>query len=453
MAVPLEITRFYPGERDTVGVIQIYYPEKGRAFTPLEVQMANLLAKRLSFVIARKKILSMHRSNEKREAIVGHTFRALRTRGGIKMKEVFNQVIPELADMVSVQSSALFSVTDDFNHLVLEAGYPEMGGYHSVGKRFPVSTEPAFELLFNLRDYPVDSAYEILTPSYLLVVDPQKSELISDNMKHFAAVHSINSILYIPLTVDGEVSHIMTFDALDQRQRYSDDEINIFLFLGRELMKAQKMERLDDTLHDFKNPAIAIAGFARRLKRLIQEDACEDATPQIQKYLDILFEETSRLQELALSVYEVGKEQVVSLRQVLQRRFEINKEAIREQLKQNITLREGPFEPNLKVRCYVTHLERVFDNLLNNATKAIPLKGGLLAIRTYGDDEWACAEISNTGHLYEEDRQRLIEGYGEGRGLYITHRIMRLLKGKIEIRGGKNSTTFVVRLPRYKEES
>jgi signal transduction histidine kinase len=217
-------------------------------------------------------------------------------------------------------------------------------------------------------------------------------------------------------------------------------------------MKAQKMERLDDTLHDFKNPAIATAGFARRLKTLLEQEECDDAKGQIRKYVDILFQETSRLQELALSVYEVGKEQVVSLRDVLQRRFEINKEAIREQLKQNITLKEGPFEPGLKVRCYITHLERIFDNLLNNATKAIPLKGGLLAIRTYADGQWACAEISNSGHISEEDRLRLLEGEGEGRGLYITYRVLRLLKGKIEIQRGKSTTTFLVRLPLYKEQ-
>jgi len=261
-------------------------------------------------------------------------------------------------------------------------------------------------------------------------------------------LHNINSILYVPLKIYGEVSHIMTFDAVDQRQRYSDDEIDIFLFLGRELMKVHKMERLDDALHDFKNPAIAIAGFARRLKQLLEKRTSEQSEDQILKYADILVQETSRIQELALSIYKVGDEQVVNLTDVLKRRFEINKEAIKEQLKQNITLVEGPFDPSLKIRCYPIHLERVFDNLLNNATKAIPLKGGLLEIRTYADGEWACVGISNTGHVSEEDRINILEGEGPGRGFYIIHRIIRLLKGKIEIMEDKGMmTTFIVRLP------
>jgi signal transduction histidine kinase len=244
----------------------------------------------------------------------------------------------------------------------------------------------------------------------------------------------------------------MTFDALDQRQRYRDDEIDIFLYLGRELMKAQKMERLDDALHDFKNPAIATAGFARRLKKLLEKEDREDTRKQILKYADILLEETSRLQELAMSLYQVGKEELGNLSEVLQRRFEINKEAIREQLKQNVALEEGPFDPDLNVLCYRINVERVFDNLLNNATKAIPLKGGVLAIRTYADGQWACVEISNTGHLTEEDRVRILEGEARGRGLYITRRIIRLLNGEVEIRVGKDTTTFVVRLPLYRDK-
>jgi len=336
--------------------------------------------------------------------------------------------------------------------VVLEAGYPEREGYHSIGKSFPLGSEPAFGLLLNLGDYTDESPYEIVTLSYVLVVDTQRSGLLSENLKRFAAIHDINSILYIPLRIDGEVSHFMTFDALEHRKRYREDEIEIFVFLGRELMKAQRMERLDDILHDFKNPAIATAGFARRLKKLLEEEKTEASRQQISKYVDILLEETSRLQELAMSIYQVGEEQVVDLTEVLRRRFEINKEAIRELLKQNVTLEEGPFKADLSVRCYPLQLERVLDNLLNNATKAIPLRGGILGVRTYAESEWACAEITNTGTIPEEDRVGLLEGATPGRGLYITHRIIRILKGEIDVLSEKNTTTFVVRIPRVQEE-
>lgn len=447
VAVPLVIPRFFPRERDTVGVIQIYFPEEDRNFTPLEIQLAEVMARRLSFVIARKKILSMNRVNEKKETIVRNIFLKMGSGHGVKMKEVFNRVIPELADIINIQSCALFALAEDGEHVLLEAGYPDWVGYHGIGKRFPVSSEPAFELILNRRTYLDDSPYEVVAQHYLLVVDPQKSGAVSENIKRFAADHNINSILYVPLNVGEEITHFMTFDALDQRQRYGQEEIEIFLFLGRELMKAQRMERLDDILHDFKNPAIATAGFARRLKDLLDKEELSGNAPTIQRYVSILLEETSRLQEMAVSLYHIGKKQVVDLTEVLKKRFEINREAIREQLKQNVFLQEGPFYKGLFIRCYPLHLERILDNLLNNATNAIPLQGGILSIKTSLQDDWACAEITNTGLISDEERLKLLDGEGRGRGIYITHRIIKLLRGKIDVKVGRDTTTLVVSLP------
>jgi signal transduction histidine kinase len=448
MAIPLEIPSFFPDERDTVGVVQIYFSEKNREFSPIEVMVAELMAKRLGFVFARKKILSLRRLSEKKDAIVRKIFLRLGSREGIKMKEVFNRVIPELVDIVNIQSCALFSVTEDRRNVILEAGYPESAGYHGIGKVFPIDSEPAFQALLQLGTSHTETPYEVVTPSYVLVRDPQRSQLISENLKRMAKVHNINSILYVPLTGEEEVSHFMTFDALERRTGYTEEEIEILLFLGRELVKAQQMERLDDILHDFKNPAIATAGFARRLKGLLEKSCPGGGGQEVRRCVEILLEETSRLQELALSVYLVGKEEVVNLTQRLRRRVDINEQAIKEQLKQNVVMNLGPFDENLWVRCYPLHLERVLDNLLNNATNAIPAMGGSLWIKTFRDQEGkACVQIQNTGRIPEEDRQKLLDGQGRGRGLHITHRIVRLLRGRIEVEVGDNTTTFIIRLP------
>ena len=179
-----------------------------------------------------------------------------------------------------------------------------------------------------------ESPFEIITPSYVLVTDPQKSSLISSNTKRLSLQRNINSILYIPLQSGDDITHFITFDAVDQRKGYSAEEIEILLFLGRELMKAQRMERLDDILHDFKNPAIATAGFARRVHNLIEKEFNPGNDSKITQYVQILMEETSRLQEMALSLSHVGKELPVNITHILKRRFEINEEAIKEQLRQ-----------------------------------------------------------------------------------------------------------------------
>jgi signal transduction histidine kinase len=450
MAIPFEIPRFFPHERNTAGVIQIYFPENDRAFIPLEVQLAETMSRRLGFTIARKKILSMHRVNEKKEAIVRKIFLKPGGWEGVKMKDVFNRLIPELADIISLQSCALFSVTKDHENVFLEAGYPDSASYHGIGKTLPVKNEPAFELVLGRRKYTDESPYELVTPSYVLVIDPRKSKIISNNLKMLASNRNINSILYVPLNVEEEITHFMTFDAIDQRKGYDPEEIEIFVFLGRELMKAQRMERLDDILHDFKNPAIATAGFARRVNQLLEKDYNLDTDSKIKRYLKVLMEEANRLQEMALSISHTGKEQRVNLTEVLKRRFEINKEVIQEQLRSNIILEEGPYQDPLYIRCYPLHIERVMDNILNNATNAIPLKGGTLSVRSYADGDSACVEVTNSGPILDEDRHRLLEGEVSGRGFYITRRILSMLNGNIDIRSGKETTTVLLRLPIYK---
>jgi signal transduction histidine kinase len=451
-AIPFEIPRFFEHERTTFGVIQIYYPQADRTFSSLEVQMARLMSNRLGFVIARKKINSMHKMNEKKNKIVKLIFQKLGSWQGVKMKDIFNRLIPELADIINLQSCALFSVSSDREQVVLEAGYPDSPSYHGIGKSFPVKNEPAFEVVLGIRPYNNESPYELVTQSYALIIDPHKSTIISDNIRQLAANRNINSILYVPLDVGGEITHFMTFDALEQRKGYSQEEIEIFLFLGRELMKAQRMERLDDILHDFKNPAIAIAGFARRVNQLIENEYGLPADSKLKRYLNVLIEETNRLQEMTLSISHIGKEQKINLTDVVKRRYEINSEAIKEQLKENVIVEEGTYTDPLWIKCYPLHVERIIDNILNNATNAIPLEGGSLSIKTYLEGDWAYVDVRNTGVILDEDRRRIIEGEVQGRGLYITRRIVRLLNGNFNIKAGKKTTTASLRLPVYKEE-
>lgn len=151
-----------------------------------------------------------------------------------------------------------------------------------------------------------------------------------------------------------------------------------------------------------------------------------------------------------MSLYRVGNEEDVNLTAVVKRRVEINREAIKEQLKPNVTLTEGPYEEGITVKCHALHLERILDNLLNNATKAIPFRGGELAVRTYREGDWACVEIRNTGEMSEQDHQKIVDGEGEGRGMYITYRLIRLLKGQIAIRADNGTTSFVISFPLHR---
>jgi signal transduction histidine kinase len=443
LAVPISLPRFTSQGSATQGVLQVFYKKEDKAFTPFEVQMAEVLSRRVGYVIARKRILSLEKINVARDKILEDIYLRLARREGIKMKDVFNSVIPALADFMKIQRCTLFSVLEDREHVSLEAGFP--GAQHGIGKVFS-SKEPYIRAIVNQTGPFGDFEYEKIHPSYILITNPQLSHLLPSHLKHYLAAQEINCVLYIPLEVDGVVQYFLAFDAQAHHQQFAEEEIMVFSFLGKELMKGLRLEKMGDILHDFKNPAIAIAGFAKRLERILSEVPDLPKKEKIQQSMEIILQESSRIQALALTLHGEGKETTLDMTDILKKRFRINEEAVREINRRNILQVEGEMKFPLWIRCFPLHIERVFDNLLNNASHAIP-EGGELAIRCYQKDMWAVAEISNTGEISEEEKERCLLGESRGRGLHITTRLVKHMGGKIDMESRDGRTTFRVELP------
>ena len=95
LAVPIYLHRFSK-DVDTEGVLQIYYKEEDKVFTPLGVEIAEMFSKRVGYVIALKKINYLHKLNVTKDKILEHIYQRLARGEGIKMKDLFNSVIPEL---------------------------------------------------------------------------------------------------------------------------------------------------------------------------------------------------------------------------------------------------------------------------------------------------------------------------------------------------------------------
>jgi signal transduction histidine kinase len=328
--------------------------------------------------------------------------------------------------------------------VVLEAGYPE--SQHGLGKVFDVEV-PYINAIVNQTGPFGEFENEKVYPTYILIHNPRQSRLLPADLQRFLETQQINSVLYIPLKVNDVVTYFLAFDAQAHQKRFTDEEIEMFTFFGKEMMKGLRLEKMDDILHDFKNPAIATAGFAKRVKKILEDGEYLVKKEKVDQALEIILKETSRIQELALTLHGEGREETIDLTEKLKRRFLINEEAIRELKRENIHFFEGELASPLWIRCFPLHIERVLDNLLNNAFNAIPEEGGELCIRSYRRDGWAIAEITNTGKIGEEDRDRLLMGDGKGRGLHITTRLVKQMGGKMEVESEEYRTTFRVILP------
>ena len=449
LAVPVSLPRFSLKDLDTEGVLQIYFQEEDKAFTPLEVRIAEMLSRRVSYVIARKRIMDLHMLNVTKNKIVEQIFQKLGRREGVKIKDVFNLIIPELIDIMQIQRCSLFSVSEDRQRVILEAGYPER--QHGIGQVFSVK-EPYIDAVVNQPGPFGEFENEKIYPTYVLIDNPRGSRLLPSDLKRFLENQQIHSVLYVPLKVNEVVDYFLAFDAQASHRPFRDEEIEIFTFFGKELTKGLRLEKMDDILHDFKNPAIAASGFVKRVQRFLQDGDYLSKKEKIDQALDIILKETSRIQELALTLHGEGREETVDLTEKLRRRFLINEEAMKELKRENVRPIEGDLESPLRIRCFPLDIERVLDNLLNNASNAIPEDGGELSIRSYRKDSWAVVEITNTGQIPEEDKARYLLGDGRGRGIHITTRLVKRMGGKMEVESEKGQTTCRVMFPLVKVE-
>lgn len=447
IAVPLRIPRFMGSENDVLGSLQIYYKQDNRYFEPLEVIHAELLARRVSYVLAKKKILDLQKLNDRKDKIVNKIFVKLSNREGIKLKDLFVLLIPELGEYLSIQICALFTVSRDQQFIRMEAGYPQDRTYHDPGYSFTVSHHPYFESVIHGTEANGDYPYERIDPFYLLIKDPQKSRLTSPGMREFVERHHIHSILLVPLKADGEIRYLMMFYATDQRQYFTNEEIELLTFFGREIMKASRLELLDDVLHDFKGPAIAISGFAARARKLVESETIEEVREKLTSYLDIIVRETNRLQDMVFAMSVAGREEILDLSRIVQERIEIAQEGIYEMRRKDIDLMATEIEPDLPVYCSHFGLERVLDNLLNNAVQAIPGKGGILCVKAYREGGMVCLKVRNTGEIPQEKIEQVRRGEVKGRGLNIIYRFIQANHGKMELDTESGQTEFTIRIP------
>jgi GAF domain-containing protein len=447
MAIPINIPGFLKNEPDIQGTIQIYYKESDKEFDPLEVANAELMARRVTHVLAKKRILDLQKLNIQKEKIVEKIFVKLSHREGIKMKDVFKMMIPELVDIIQIQSCSLFSITPDREYVQVELEYPMGQESHEIGFLYKIKDHPYLNALITDGETRGDYEDERIDSSYILIKDPIKSRLSNNELKRFASKNNVNSVLLIPLKAEDKINYFLVFYAKDRRQEFTDQEIELLSFLGKEIMKALRIEKLDDVLHDFKNPAIAVLGFAKRAKKLLEKDESENARARIAEYLDIVIQETNRMQELTIYPGIEGRERVVDLTEVLKKRFRINEEAIREQKRTDIKLIQDTLQPELFIYCSPLGFERVLDNLLDNATKAIPEQGGELCIKSYRCKDMAAFEIRNTGKIPEDNIEQIRKGEVKGRGLNIIYRFIQAVHGKLNVFTDADSTTFRVMVP------
>ena len=293
-----------------------------------------------------------------------------------------------------------------------------------------------------------------------------------------------------PLMASGRVVGVILVDNIYNKRPITDDDIrlltvfanqagvaidNSILFRNLEeahrelketqgkLLHSEKLIALGEmaagVAHEIRNPLVSIGGFARRLKRKIQDS--DDS-----KYIDIICKEVGRLEKILNDILIFSRdEDTGSDTQDINRVLEESLQIFWSEFGKCGIEVTTDFQPGIDmVEINYHHLKQVFINLLSNAGHAMQ-EGGSLSIKSYqccnedNDGEDIIVEISDTGEGIPYSIITNIfnpffttKSEGTGLGLAITHKILTTCGGDIVvINNDEGGATFTITLPASKK--
>jgi signal transduction histidine kinase len=281
--------------------------------------------------------------------------------------------------------------------------------------------------------------------------------------------------------IDQIVKTIAIAAILEQRQQWYEGRLN-----EQETLQIIERDRLDDFIHQFRNPLTALHTFTKLLlKKLLPEDRNYGTAQSILR-------ESDRLQEL-LEDFAARVDRVVPLKaimpevpllslpdttaksdtELIEQSFLVEEilqpliisaQAIAQErginLNADIPLNLPPIEANKKA------LREVLNNLIDNALKYTP-RGGEVEVRIKQKEGKQGIEIADTGcGIPQEDQTHIFERHyrgvqaagnidGSGLGLAIAKELIDKMKGSIELISPNQlsnhqtslGTSFIVWLP------
>ena len=225
---------------------------------------------------------------------------------------------------------------------------------------------------------------------------------------------------------------------------------------------AARRDMVANISHDLRTPLASLQGYLETL--LMKEDSF--SPEEKHKYIDLAARQGDRLSRLVAELFELTmldstgtrlNFEPFSLPELVQdvtQKFQLQAE------RRNMTLEldmpaSAPF-----VRADIGLIERVLENLIENAIKYTP-EGGTISLTLIPDADGIEARVADTGPgIPEADRDRIFERFyrveksradapeGAGLGLAITRRILQLHDSPIEVESSPgHGAAFSFRLP------
>jgi len=202
--------------------------------------------------------------------------------------------------------------------------------------------------------------------------------------------------------------------------------------------------------HEIRNPVTTIGGFARRIKKILKRD------PEVDKYLNVILEESERLESLVRQVHEYTSVLAATLamddiRATLHE--VVNKfEPIARQ--QGVSLVTKIDESLPLTRMASAQIMTALSNIMENALEAMP-NGGELVLEAKQRNNQLFIKILDTGYGIRQEYLNSVydpffssKTHGAGLGLAMVYQIVKNHDGEITIQSQEGKGTSVtIQLP------
>ena len=234
-----------------------------------------------------------------------------------------------------------------------------------------------------------------------------------------------------------------------------------------ELLRVTDEERrqfVANISHDLRTPTATVQGYLETL--LIKSEILGEG--ERETYLRTCLKQVERLSKLVDELFELARLEARDVEPEFER-FNLAELASDIVAKYRGTSGEISLEleigtGSLDVEGDVGLIERVFDNLIDNALRFSPAGGAVrvTVLQAAGEDSgWIEARVVDSGAgVPDASRERIFErffrgenpgGAGTGLGLAIVKRVVELHGGTVEVEEATVGATFLVRLPKSKK--
>jgi len=246
------------------------------------------------------------------------------------------------------------------------------------------------------------------------------------------------------------------YQRLQESFELTEQELKI---TQRQLLRSERSAAIANLVqgvaHGVRNPIMSIGGFAMRMKTELGEDS------RLQKYLDIILRETSRLEKLVRDVKEIAGMKIVHFQKIdVKEMLTTIIEEFSSTMSRHAIRLEVDIEGHLPaIDLDREQISRALRNIIQNSIEALP-EGGMIKIEAKELGSAIRIVVEDSGEGIDEDKlDSVLDPFvtskttGVGLGLTMVYQVVTNHRGKLDIQSsGGHGTIVALELPIGLEE-